>query len=616
MRYAVWFGLLSGFGESAVRLLRQVIVGVPLHLGMYVLWMPAVIDGAIFLLLGAILALLARFLPRALPDRALLLLFSCLALFNLFWVMSPPLHLWAVVLLAFGAGLQLSRLLWPRLEAFERLVRRTLPATLALPVLLAGGIEASRKLHERRTLSLAPAADPTRRPNVLLLVLDTVRSMNLSLYGYFRPTSPEMIRLAARGVRFDDAVSTAPWTLPSHASIFTGRWVHEQSTGWKNPLDGTWPTLAEALNREGYATAGFISNYAYCDREYGLDRGFSHYEDYLLTWQQVVVSSKLGRWFARLKPVYLLLGVPNDLNRKTAGDLREAFLDWSADHTDRPWFGFINFIDAHWEYWWPREMNGLYRADASLAPPRPTHVKPIDEVTGDMSPQPIEDYDRAITYIDREIRGLLAELERRGQLENTLVILTSDHGEEFWEHGMIGHGNGLYHVTSAVPLIVSYPGTVPAGRTVSAPVSLRNIPATILSLSGAASPAPFPGIPLQRYWEAMDAGGALPADTILTELTYVWDRPAWYPASRGNMRSFYDASLHLIRNGDGIPELYDRTTDPWEQAPVDLAAPQSRAVDTLRARLERVPEPIAAKRMRGKARLLGKQPKTPPPPKP
>ena len=115
----------------------------------------------------------------------------------------------------------------------------------------------------------------------------TRSAQNLSLYGYGRPTTPNLEGLAARGVRFRHAFATSSWTLPSHASLFTGRWPHELSAGWKTPLDDTHPTLAERLASLGYDTAGFVANLDYCGRETGLSRGFAHYEDYPLSVREV-----------------------------------------------------------------------------------------------------------------------------------------------------------------------------------------------------------------------------------------------------------------------------------------------------------------------------------------
>ena len=139
-----------------------------------------------------------------------------------------------------------------------------------------GGDRLKERREARRPL---PPADS---PNVLLIVLDTVRADHLSLYGYHRATTPMLERLAKRGIRFDEVRATAPWTLPSHASMFTGRWPHELGVEWMTPLRGKFPTLAEYLGSHGYATAGFAANTLFCSYDTGIDRGFTHYEDYEL----------------------------------------------------------------------------------------------------------------------------------------------------------------------------------------------------------------------------------------------------------------------------------------------------------------------------------------------
>ena len=126
-----------------------------------------------------------------------------------------------------------------------------------------------------------PDASVTGIPKRPLDVLDTVGANHLSLHGYSRTTSPTLDELAERGVRFERMVATSSWSLPSHASMFTGRWPHELSPGFFTPLDKSYPTLAEFLGAHGYATAGFIANYSYCASDSGLDRGFTKYQDYV-----------------------------------------------------------------------------------------------------------------------------------------------------------------------------------------------------------------------------------------------------------------------------------------------------------------------------------------------
>ena len=121
---------------------------------------------------------------------------------------------------------------------------------------------------------------PPGSPNVLLVVMDTVAAGHLSLHGYNRATSTTLAELADRGIQFDSARAASSWTLPSHATMFTGRWLHELSVGWLTPLDQTHPTLAEFLGERGYATAGFVANTFYCGSSSGLARGFTHYHDF------------------------------------------------------------------------------------------------------------------------------------------------------------------------------------------------------------------------------------------------------------------------------------------------------------------------------------------------
>ena len=178
--------------------------------------------------------------------------------------------------------LGIASLLVPMLERHEIALRwsllKTLPCLLGLVLVLAGFTFGRDWLKQRRETG-RPLPSATS-PNVLLIVLDTVRADHMSLYGYGRATTPVLERLAKQGIRFDQARATAPWTLASHASIFTGRWPHELAVKWLTPLGGNSPTLAEYLGSHGYATAGFVANTFYCSYDTGLDRGFTHYEDY------------------------------------------------------------------------------------------------------------------------------------------------------------------------------------------------------------------------------------------------------------------------------------------------------------------------------------------------
>jgi arylsulfatase A-like enzyme len=454
---------------------------------------------------------------------------------------------------------------------------------IGLTLGLAGVDLVGGAVRERRLLARAPAA-AAGAPNVLLIVLDTVRAMNLSLYGYGRPTSPELERWAAGGVVFDRAYATAPWTLPSHASIMTGRWVHELSADWMVPLDAAYPTLAEALGAAGYATGGFVANTDYCSAEVGLDRGFARYEDYTLAPGQLLRNSALWRAIARIRPLRAAIGNYDNLGRKLASDINAAFLAWVDGRHDRPFFAFLNYYDAHRPYLPPDPF-----ARRFVTPGVAPHSRYRKEDGNDPTPPPervqgaIDAYDNATAYLDAELGRLFGELERRGRLVNTIVVLTSDHGEEFMEHGVWDHGSTLFATALHVPLLVRWPaGGVPAGLRVADPVSLRDIPATVTDLlrlrpAGGA----FPGRSLARRWAHPNERSG---DPPLMAVRQVPRQPEWYPVSKGHMVSAVMEGLHYIRNlGDGSEQLFDVLGDPLERT--DLSADSERSEAMARFRL-------------------------------
>jgi arylsulfatase A-like enzyme len=456
----------------------------------------------------------------------------------------------------------------------------------------------------------ASAALPPPRagaPNVLLVVWDTVRAGHLSLHGYGRPTSPHLARLAARGVRFDRAFSTAPWTLPSHGSLFTGRWPHELTADWSVPLDANDPTLAEYLAAHGYDTAGFVANLDYCSRETGLSRGFAHYEDYPIDLLDAVtrytgIGSRIdlltpGSVINRLLKPYrgdAFDAIPRAKEHaKDAAAVDRSFLAWLSRRrsADRPFFAFLNFNDAHSPYEVPdpsapafglrpvsyldrltlRSWDTLDKATLSRA-----HVQMATDL-----------YDESIRHLDHRLGVLLSDLSTRGVLDDTIVIVASDHGEHLGDHLLFAHGCSLYRQLVGVPLVIAGPARLglPTGRVVDATMSLRDIPATVVDLLGLADASPFPGRSLARFWRP--EGPATVDEPILMETS----RPIGLmnqgrePVARGPMKAIVAEGMHYIRTADGREELYVLRTDPEETS--DLAAYPfaAESLRQLRARL-------------------------------
>jgi arylsulfatase A-like enzyme len=579
VRFALWSGLLTGAGELSHAAFRKFIHRMPLFRPPEIVWMTPVMTALLFVAAVLLLIVLDRGRGRVLRAPVVVGLCLGMALLSGLWLI-PRLHRGASVLLAAGIAFRLAVPGARRLPAMDRLARRTLPALLAAVLLVAIVPLMVERIAERRATAALSRAH-AGAPNVLLIILDTVRAMSMSLYGYSRPTTPELQKLAARGVLFTRAISPGPWTLPSHASIFTGREENELSTDWFVPLDATYPTLAEQLRGAGYRTGGFSANVWYASREMGLGRGFLHFEDYRRSLGELWVSASIPR-VLRGEFVRQLGREDDTPDRKSAEDINRAFLDWLDRKGDHPYFAFLNFFDAHTPYLPPEVFDRQFQTSSlrlSHAPDRASATALPDTARVRAAR---DSYEAAIAYLDHELGRLFSELERRGALENTVVIVTADHGEEFFEHGVPEHGNSLYLPSVHVPLMVVWPGHLPAGQAVTQPVGVRQVAATIMELVGLGATSPFPGPSLTRAWRTPDSA---PEPPIFNQLGHATGLPEWYPVSKGDMFAVLFGRLRYIRDGDGSPELYDFDLDPAERN--NLAADS-----THRAALARLTEMV------------------------
>lgn len=566
MALAVWAGIVAGFGELIKVSVDRFYSDFTFR-SRDALWMIPTLDAALFAITAVVVLVIGRWVR--VPGSVAAGLFAAMAA-ALPLLLIERLHPASSLIVAAGVGTQTTRLLQNRVPAALHLVRRTLPWLAGLVGVLGALSVGWRAVSERLLARARPDAAPGS-PNVLVLLLDTVRGADLSLYGYPRRTTPELQRLAELGIVFDLAFAPSSWTLPSHASLFTGRPEFELEVDWRTRLAGRWPTLAEVLRARGYATAGFVANTEYANWESGLGRGFEHYDDYPVTLETAVSGSALGkviyprfrRLVARVENRVGVLGprLPVPDSHRSAAEISDAFLTWLDRTRPAPFFAFLNFMEAH--DFTPRSFDFVFRSRtlrpisrwASWDPP-PVRLTPAD-LRGKQ-----DAYDGAIAYLDSQLGNLFRELDRRQLLNHTLVIVTSDHGEEFAEHGLTGHGHSLYRASLGVPLIIWLPGRVPEGRRVAAPVSLRNLAATVLELVDSAGPAPLPGRSLARFW----TGGDTAPDTIVASVPRGWHEPDWYPTSRGDLRSVAFDDWRYIRNeGDGAEELYDFKNDLLER---------------------------------------------------
>ena len=532
---AIWIGLGAGFLDLALFVLRnRLFAGDFYRLGDHFRWIIPAGVGFLVLVPGAALAGFAIVRRRGLGPGWVVGILSFVGFLDV--CARLPFELWAALLFSGGLAVQSARVVASRRESFLRLVHRTIPllfgAMVAIVLVSFGG--RAWLEHQAATALPSPPADAR---NVLLIVWDTVRTDNLSLHGYGRKTSPNLVRLASRGVRFEHAFATAPWTLPSHSSMFTARWPHELTAGWLSPLDATHTTLAEYLGAHGYDTAGFVANLDYCSRETGLDRGFAHFEDYLIDIGDVFKRYiALGGRLDLLTPASVInrlvkkyFGESYDViprskeHAKNAALINRSFLKWLSWQRGRgrPFFAFLNYNDAHSPYEVPDRSIPAFglRPVSYVDRLTLTNWDTLDKTKVSQAhvQMAIDVYDDSIFYLDRQLGTLLDELSRRGVLDNTLVIVASDHGEHLGDHGLFFHGCSLYRQVVGVPLVIVEPIRVPEGRVITSPVSLRDIPATVVDLLRLKGNAPFPGRSLGRLWTSKTPAVDVPAEPLLVE---------------------------------------------------------------------------------------------------
>ncbi|HEU4401871.1 MAG TPA: sulfatase [Candidatus Polarisedimenticolia bacterium] len=424
----------------------------------------------------------------------------------------------------------------------------------------------------------SPRLDPNRQ-DIVLIVVDTLRADHLGIYGYPRSTSPHLDALGRGGVVFERAWGAAPWTLPSIMSIMTSRYPSShrvENDGLRLP-EGI-PTLAETLHAEGYATGGFVSH-VYVTAPFGFARGFDTFEDFGL-------SRPEYRLEAGLEP--------------TADRVTDAALAWLKPQASRSLFLFVHYFDPHWPYDPPPAYRDLFPS-AYRGPLDASHdalskfQDPLTPIPEDYRRFLIDRYDGEIRFVDDQVGRLLDGLREAGRGERAWIIVTADHGEEFKDHGSMGHGRALYEETIRVPLLIGRlsgaathgarrtattaggaagaPGDQGAddgrGARVATPVSGIDLFPTIAALAGVANLPP--GLQGKSLAPPLSSGaprssgsewsGPPPDRTLVSETVRL-------NACRKAVRS---GRLKLIQFMDeNRSELYDLVDDPHEshdQAP-------------------------------------------------
>jgi arylsulfatase A-like enzyme len=427
----------------------------------------------------------------------------------------------------------------------------------------------------------------TDAPNVLLIVLDTTRVDRLSAYGYGRPTTPNLDRIAQEGLLFERAYAAAPWTLPSHASIFTGEYAAVHNATWEHQvLDDRLPTVAERLAEMGLRTAAF-SRQPWLSDETGLMRGFEDFYD--LYWRST--TALVAAWRLGVDKLKARRGVED----KGAALVTAKFTDWIDRHGDRPFFAFINYVEPHAYYQPPAPFRERFLGDERKHTPwgrsKQVAVQRFNAGDLDYAPEDLASfsdlYDGAVAYQDSRMGEALDHLSARGLLDDTLVIITADHGENLGDHGLLGHEFCLYETLLRVPLIVRLPRLVPPGATSDAVVENRLIGALIDTVLW--DPGPEAPISAERLAAVLrddeEAGAPVFAELYSRPLeTALWRSSPRREALARRRKCIILQELKYIRAQDGGSELYDVVTDPGELN--DLSGTRPEAYGVLRDLLE------------------------------
>lgn len=393
------------------------------------------------------------------------------------------------------------------------------------------------------------------RPNLILVSIDSLRADHLGCYGYARDTSPRIDALAAAGARFEQALSSTSWTLPAHAGLFTG--LYDSTHGVVDnglALSDAHVTLAELLQSRGYHTAGFFGG-PYLHPTFGLAQGFD-------VWRSCMSGLPADASARDVRSAAMRADAPAHDDVTGPRTLAEVEA-WLARAPAQPFFLFLHLWDVHYDYIPPAEL--VERFD-------PGYRGPIDGRGVATDPaihagMPARDLQHLIARYDGEIRAtddvlarILDALEARGLLADAVVVVTADHGEEFFEHGDKGHQRTLFDEVLRVPLVVWAPGRVAPGTVPAEQVRLVDVLPTLARWAGVEEPLAVQGrdlVPLLR-------GEPWVETPALCELS----------VNQGALFALRTRAEKLVRDEhSGLAQRFDLASDPLEREPRPLADP-------------------------------------------
>ncbi|MBL8841179.1 MAG: sulfatase [Planctomycetes bacterium] len=405
---------------------------------------------------------------------------------------------------------------------------RLLPQLLALACLScvapAGRATPAEEAAQEAAQVATEAATPSARPrNVLLVVIDTLRADRLGCYGYARPTTPRLDALAARGLCFERAYATAPWTLPSTASLLTGLQpeVHRASHFFAS-ISPEARLLAESFEGEGYATAAFVGNY-FVQPLFGFERGFDRYDQGCMVDRGGINSDRIS----------------------------DAAIAWLSQPRSAPFFLYLHYFDPHYNYW---EHDGFKfggedtervfsGADIYALREQAPRFDAADRARLDAL------YDSEVAFTDHHVGRVFDQLEAQGIADDTFVVVTADHGESLGEHGWIGHTVQLYEESIRIPLLVAGPG-LEAARHGDLPVQLDDVLVPLLRLAGGEEAGPWSSA------AARVAAGLRPDEALCTVETSGLDESEPIAAQKSVTRAPWKLFIDVAADGTESYRLF------------------------------------------------------------
>jgi arylsulfatase A-like enzyme len=396
--------------------------------------------------------------------------------------------------------------------------------------------------------------------NIVLITIDTVRADHLSCYGYRRRTSPNLDKLAAESVLYSDAISTSSWTLPSHASLFTGKFTSSHGArydpqgplyltdaisgpkAWRNfrarSLGKDEVTLAQILKQAGYETGALVGG-PWLKRIFHLNKGFNYYDD-----EQI-----------------------STLNGRLARHITDRAAKWINEIKEKYFFLFLNYFDPHHPYLPPKNFAGVFLPEIIT---KRASKKTTIETT-------IARYDAEILYMDYHIGKFLEQLKAYGLYDNTMIVVVSDHGEMFGKHGKVGHGDYLYQELIHVPLFVKYPFSEVSPKQTNVPIQINDIFAVILNRLGIEIP--------------QDTQASMPPQIEHPVLAEVF--PLEPLSKDGHWRAIFDEDYKFIWNSKKNHQLFNLKNDPHENDNLVSLKPNrvKKMLTELNKYLGRLPKP-------------------------